>query len=84
MVYEGALFNDMDGVLLAFLMGGDLNVVDSELCTPCHLACELGHAECVELLLALGAMQLRNIHGRTPYQVAVQQQEWACVEKFVK
>ena len=71
--------------LLRFLVGGagaDPDKGDtSDGSTPCLVACIMGHAECVRVLLALGADPNRaSNNGSTPWSWANFKKNEACKE----
>ncbi|KAF5627032.1 Het-eN [Fusarium sp. NRRL 52700] len=59
----------------------DVNLADSDGCTPLHFAAWYGHAAVMELLLASGAMtDSTDSHGKTPLSYAIEHGNVTAIE----
>ena len=59
--------------------GGDLSVVDSQGCSPCHYAAMNGHTACVAVIIDVsGDFRSKNAFGFTPLRLALRNQHASC------
>ena len=83
-LHEAASLDDADSIKSGIRQGLDLNERDSEWGgrTPLHVACSLGHADCVEVLLDKGANVdiKREVDGWTPLHCSCERGEIECVK----
>ena len=83
-LHEAASLDDADTVKKGIRQGLDPNERDSEWGgrTPLHVACSLGHADCVEVLLNSGAAVdvKRDADGWTPLHCSCEKGELDCVK----
>ncbi|XP_047599262.1 ankyrin repeat domain-containing protein 26 isoform X6 [Lutra lutra] len=79
-IHRAAFVGDVAKMQRLLLLGKDLNKRDKMKRTPLHLACTIGHADMVTLLVERKCqLNLCDRECRTPLMKAVQCQEEACV-----
>lgn len=84
LIHEAASVDDADLIQSGFEQGLNVNAVDPDWDgrTPLHVACSLGHADCVEVLIKLGANvnSRRNSDLWTPLHCSAEKGKLDCVK----
>lgn len=95
--YTAAHFAAWDGKLDVLILlkeaGADLDIQGGDDRTPLHLACSLGHRDCVKFLLETGsnvetlittANDFHPIKGATPLRLAFMDQQWEVIDLLIQ